>query len=106
VSHFATSYTASKVKHQFQIVFSKRPSAEGTPPTGRLGRFYRITNIFVGALFLGAAFAVLVVILILGSILAAIIWMALVVGIFVLILKEALRRASRQDGQKTKQYKE
>lgn len=101
VSHSASSYNAAKVNRQFQIVISKGPSVEESPPTGRLGGFCKIRHIFAGALFLAVAFAVLIFVLILGSILAAIIWIAFVAGIAVLILKATLRRVSGLDDRTT-----
>jgi hypothetical protein len=83
------------VKRQLQIVISKRPSVEGTPPTGRLGGLDRIKLVFAGVLFAAATVVVLVLIFVVGSILGAIIWIALVVGIVGLILKSTLRRVSK-----------
>ena len=92
--HFASRYNPYKVKRHFQIVISNRPSVEGSPSPARARSVSRVKLFFAGLLFAAVATAVLIVILVLGSILAAIVWIALVLTIAWLILKATVRRVT------------
>ena len=66
----------------------------GSPGADRPRGIGRVKFFFAGLLLAAVAVAVLVFILIMGSILAVIVWIALVLGIVGLALKAMLRRTS------------
>ena len=80
------------MKSRFEIVIAKSPSATEVPFSSRLGR---AKLVLAAILFASLAVAVLIVILLLGSLIAAILWIALVLSAMGLILKTTIRRISR-----------
>ncbi len=83
------------MKRGFKLAISNRPSVERGFESVRLSGLGRVKLFLGGLLFAAVAVAVLIVILIVGSILAAVIWTALVLAIVGLILKATLRRVSK-----------
>ncbi len=85
----AVSYNAG-VRGRYHIVLSTRsgPASDGQPQ----GCWARFTALLIGIGFLIVAVAVLVAALIFGSMLAAVLWVCLVVVMAVVILKVTWRR--------------
>jgi len=80
--------------HRVQIVLSRSSGPEqpgGPSPTP--GPLTRLKLILGGILFATIAVGMLILAFVVGSIIAAVLWVLLVVGAVVLILKATLRRA-------------
>ena len=83
------------MKPQFQIVVSSKQRVEDGPRIRFVG-LGRAKLVFAGILFTVVAVAILLLILVMGSILAVIAWIVLVFGLVGVILKATIRRMSDQ----------
>jgi hypothetical protein len=81
------------MRREFQIIISNR-SSTGGPPENRVAGFNRIKLFIAGLLMAVAGATVVTIIVVVGSILAAIVWITLVLTIVWLILKAAFRRVT------------
>lgn len=83
------------VKDRVQIVISHGPSPSGGTECGLTGRFGRLKVFLGGLLFAAAAVGVLVFVFLVGSIVAAIVWILLSATIVWLILRAMVRSISK-----------
>ena len=81
------------MNRKLQIVISSRPQATVPGSPARLSVWQRFKLLFTGLSVALIAVVALVLALILGSILAAVVWIALVAVVVTLILKGTFRRA-------------
>jgi hypothetical protein len=73
-----------------QIVLAKNPSKQEAQGTVRPGLLHRAKLLFGGLLFAAVAIGILTLALVLGSILAAGVWIILVIVVVAFILKSAM----------------
>jgi len=83
-----------------QIVISNRRSPREGPGIVRPRGLNRVKFFFAGLMFAAIGVGVLIFILIVGSVLAAIAWVALILTIVGLILKASFRRITDGDGRR------
>jgi hypothetical protein len=83
------------MNRRFQISISHRPLSDQSDTSSQSGPFGRLKLLLGSLLFAAISVSVLVVAFVLGSIIAAVLWIALVIAVVGIIFQATLRRAQK-----------
>lgn len=100
-SQFISRYNLIIVNRHIQIVVSNQSSVGGGQESPQFRKVSRVKFLIAGLLLAGVVAAALTIILVVGSILAAVAWIAFVLAIVGLILKTTFRRVFESDSSGT-----